>query len=149
MSNILCQYMVFRNSMLSIWMRSQYMITFLYLSGTSFGTFGTMIGSTCWTLWRNVFPENVSHCIHRYPQTSQNILIGLGYSIWCCYQPHVIVTILVVHSCAGIFLYDHPYSYHEQGIVSSFPSLVGWNSVNFSLWCAHFFLLLRSCLISS
>ena len=64
-ANIMFRYIVFMNPMLLMCMRSQNSVTFLYLSRTPLGAFGTIIGSTCWTLLqtymgitRSLLPHN-------------------------------------------------------------------------------------------
>ena len=47
---------------------SQHKVVFSYLSKMTFGGFGTMIGSTCWNLWRNFFLSNMAHWVHICPQ---------------------------------------------------------------------------------
>ena len=56
MVTIICQYVVFSNSIPLMCMRSHHRETFLYLSRMPLGTFSTMIGSTCWTLQQTIFP---------------------------------------------------------------------------------------------
>ena len=55
-ANIMCLYMVFRNPMPLMCMRSHNWVNFLYPSREPLGIFGNMIGSTNWNLWRTVFP---------------------------------------------------------------------------------------------
>ena len=62
--NIRCRDMLFRKPMPLICMRSHHRATLLYLSRITLGTFGTVIGSTFWILWRNSPPENVAHWVH-------------------------------------------------------------------------------------
>ena len=52
--NILCQDTVSRKPMPLTCMRSQHWFAFFHLSRIPLGEFGTMIGYTCWILWRTV-----------------------------------------------------------------------------------------------
>ena len=54
--NIMCQDMVFMNPIPLMCMRSQHMVTFLYLSRMLLCKFGTMLGSTCWIFWQTDLP---------------------------------------------------------------------------------------------
>ena len=55
-ANMMCPDMVLRNTIPFMCMRSQQMVTFLYLSRMVLGTLVILIGSTCWILCRTVLP---------------------------------------------------------------------------------------------
>ena len=55
-ANIMCWDIMFRNTIPLMCMRSQHRENLFHLSWMTLGTFGTMIGSTCWNLWRTVLP---------------------------------------------------------------------------------------------
>ena len=55
-ASLMCQYMMFSNTMPLICTRSHHRVTFLYFSIMSLGTIGTITGSTCWILYWTIFP---------------------------------------------------------------------------------------------
>ena len=55
-ANMMCRYMVMRKTIPLMCMRSQQMVTSLYLSSVVLGTFVILTGSTCCTFCRTVLP---------------------------------------------------------------------------------------------
>ena len=143
MENIMCWDMVFRNTMSLTWMSSHHRVTFLYPSRIPLWTFGTMIGSIWWTLWRMFCLGNMAHWLHRCPQLYQNILIDLGDYVGYFYQPHVGLVLLGGRWCDGTALRNHPSLYIGRCNVSYFTPIVGWGSVNNSPCFAHYFCFLE------
>ena len=88
-ANIMCRDMVFRKPMPLICMGSHHRVKLLYLSRMTLGKFGTIIGSTCWILWWTILPWIVVHWVHKCPHPSRHILVKLGGSAGCYYQPRV------------------------------------------------------------
>ena len=136
-SNIMCRDTVLRKPILFMCMRSQKILTYLYLARMVLGTLVILTGSTCWMLCCTISLLVVICWVHRYPRSFQHLLVGLkGYS-WCYYRLREGFTLLVDPWYAVIALHDQLFFCRRRCILSSCPSLMAWGNVSCSSWCAH------------
>ena len=122
--------MMFRNPIPLTCIRSQHRVTLLYISSIPLGTFGIMIGSTCWILLGTDFPCKFGTLVHRFPHPSRHLLFKIG--IFCGMLLSTACRICFIgwlEMCCNC-LRNHPSLHHGWFIVSSFPTLVVWKSVN-------------------
>ena len=100
-ANIMCWYMVLRNPVTLMCMRSHNRVIFFYLSIITLGAFVTIIGSTCFTLWRTVLH---CKCVTLGPSMSSAIpsssrRIGIFCSIFLSTACRILFTSWSVMCC--------------------------------------------------
>ena len=135
----MCLDMVYRKTMMLMCMRSQHRLTLLYLPIMTLGKFVTIIGYIWWILWQFFCLENLLHWIHIFPQPSQHLLEKLVGSVGCYYKLCVGLYLMIGRWCYETDLCDNNSLHHGHCIVSSFPPLLAWGSVNNLPWCARYY----------